>query len=440
MKLDKKRTIFVGFAFMAICAFWQVYDSIVPLILKETFDLNDAISGFIMAMDNVVAILLLPLFGTLSDKTNTRIGRRMPFIICGMLCAILLMFTLPIADRYELLWLFVIGLGLVLLSMASFRSPAVALMPDVTPKPLRSKGNAIINLMGTVGGIIMLLMIAILVPAGDRPNYFPLFVFTACFMFVCLAVLFKTTNEPRLAAKMAEESKALGVDDTVEQAAAQDVPLQKQTKKALRLGLISIFLWFMGYNAITTSFSKYANVYWGLEGGAFAYTLMIAQAAAIVSYVPSGMIASKFGRRKTILGGVALLTIAFGSCVFFKSFTGMIFVFFILAGMGWAAINVNSYPMIVEMSGTGSVGKYTGYYYSASQAAQIITPILSGFVLEYGWMLIGSTNPDAGYVLLFPYGALFVAASFFTILFMPKTVEVAPVEKKDILEQFDVGD
>lgn len=441
MKLDTKRTIFVGFAFMAICAFWQVYDGIVPLILKKTFDLNDAVSGVLMACDNVVALLLLPVFGSLSDKTNTRIGRRMPYIICGMLSAIVLMFLLPIADRNEILWLFIVGLGLVLLAMATFRSPAVALMPDVTPKPLRSKGNAIINLMGTVGGIIMLLMIALLVPEGDHPNYFPLFAFTACFMLACLLILVKTTNEPRLVARMAEESKALGVLDEEENTAAagESAPLQKKTRKALGLGLASIFLWFMGYNAITTSFSKYASVYWGLQGGAYAYTLIIAQAAAVVSYVPSGIIASKFGRRKTILGGVVLLTVAFGACVFFESFSGMIFMFFILAGMGWAAINVNSYPMIVEMCDSVNVGKYTGYYYSASQAAQIITPILSGLVLEYGWKLLGSSNPDAGYVLLFPYGALFAAASFVTMLLMPN-VDRKPAEKKGVLESFDVDD
>ncbi len=438
MKLDVKRTIFVGFAFMAICAFWQVYDSIVPLILKNTFDLNDALSGIIMAMDNVVAVVLLPVFGLLSDRISTRFGRRMPFIVCGMLCAIAVMFLMPIADNARLLWLFVLGLSLSLLAMATFRSPAVALMPDVTPKPLRSKGNAIINLMGAVGGIVILLVIALIVPEGEHPNYLPVYLFAGGFMLLCLLILVRTTNEPRLVARMAEESHALGVTDSVEKAAAAESPLHKVARRALRLELVSVFLWFMGYNAIITSFSKYANVYWGLEGGAFAYTLMIAQAAAIVSYVPAGLIATKIGRRRTILVGVALLAIAFGSCVFFQTFSGMIFFFFILAGVGWATINVNSYPLIVEMSGPQNVGKYTGYYYSASQAAQIITPILSGFVLEYGWKILGSTNPDAGYVLLFPYGTLFVAASFVTILVLPHAKHSSKPEMRSGLELFDV--
>ena len=438
MKLDTKRTIFVGFAFMAICAFWQIYDSIVPLILKNTFDLNDAVSGIIMAMDNVVAVFLLPVFGSLSDRTHTRIGRRMPYIIFGMLTAIALSMLLPLADHLEIKWLFIVALGLELLAMATFRSPTVALMPDVTPKPLRSKGNAIINLMGAVGSIIMLAMIGLLVPKGAHPSYFPVFGFVAGFMLVCLLILVRTTNEPKLAAKMEEESRALGVDERMDNVTEVASPLQKIARRALRLELASVFLWFMGYNAITTSFSKYANVYWGLEGGSFAYTLMIAQAAAIVSYVPVGYIATKIGRRRTILGGVVMLAIAFGSCVFFKSFSGMIFFFFILAGVGWASINVNSYPMIVEMAGPGNVGKYTGYYYAASQCAQILTPILSGFVLEYGWKILGSTDPDAGYVLLFPYGTLFVAASFVTMLLLPHGRHTAHPEKKGVLESFDV--
>ena len=438
MKLDTKRTIFVGFAFMAICAFWQIYDSIVPLILKNTFDLNDAVSGIIMAMDNVVAVFLLPVFGSLSDRTHTRIGRRMPYIIFGMLVSIALSMLLPLADHLEIKWLFIVALGLELLAMATFRSPTVALMPDVTPKPLRSKGNAIINLMGAVGSIIMLAMIGLLVPKGAHPSYFPVFGFVACFMLACLIILVRTTNEPKLTAKMEEESRALGVDERMDNVTEVASPLQKIARRALRLELASVFLWFMGYNAITTSFSKYANVYWGLEGGSFAYTLMIAQAAAIVSYVPVGYIATKIGRRRTILGGVVMLAIAFGSCVFFKSFSGMIFFFFILAGVGWASINVNSYPMIVEMAGPGNVGKYTGYYYAASQCAQILTPILSGFVLEYGWKLLGSTDPDAGYVLLFPYGTLFVAASFVTMLLLPHGRHTAHPEKKGVLESFDV--
>lgn len=434
MKLDTRRTILVGFAFMAICAFWQVYDSIVPLILKDTFDMNDTLSGAIMAADNVLALFLLPFFGSLSDRTHTKIGRRMPYILCGTALACLFALLLPIANAGRNLPLFLIALGLVLLSMAIFRSPAVALMPDVTVKPLRSKANAIINLTGTIGGVLMLGAIAILVPKGEHPNYLPLYLFMIAFMAIAVFVLFLTVREPQLHQKMLADSREL--EDEPEEEASADEKLPSAMRRSLLLVLASIFLWYMGYNAITTAFSKYANVYWGLEGGSFAYTLIIAQGAAIAAYIPAGLVASKIGRRKTILCGVAMLAVAFGSCAFFKSFGGMIFFFFILAGVGWASINVNSYPMVVEMSRGGNIGKYTGYYYTTSMAAQVLTPILSGAVLEYGWLVLGAADPNAGYALLFPYGALFVALSFVTMFFV-RHGDAKPLPKKSKLEVFD---
>ena len=163
MKLNNRRTILVGLAFLSICTFWQMYDSVMTLILTDTFKLNETLAGAIMAADNVLALFLLPFFGALSDKTSTRIGRRMPFIVGGTALAAVLMNLIPLLDdRYAAnpgtgtLVLFIIVLGLLLVSMGTYRSPAVALMPDVTPKPLRSRANAIINLMGAVGGILYL--------------------------------------------------------------------------------------------------------------------------------------------------------------------------------------------------------------------------------------------------------------------------------------------
>lgn len=437
MKLNTKRTLIVGLAFMSISAFWQVYDSIVPLVLKDVFDLRDDVAGFIMALDNVLALFMLPLFGALSDKTNTRFGKRMPYIVLGTLAACVFAFLMPVAVSARNLVLYIVTLGGALLSMATYRSPAVALMPDVTPKPLRSKANAIINLAGTVGGILMLGAIAVLAPK-DGVNYFPLYIVLIVFMLICIGGLFAKVKEPQLAAIAEEEAKAMGVKDEPETTDGAGVKMSKQAKVSFAFMLVSIFLWFMGYNAITTSFSKYANVYWGLQGGAFAYTLMIAQAAAIIAYIPVGIISTKFGRKKTIMGGIVLLTIAFGSCVFFKTFGGLIFFFFILAGFGWAAIGVNSFPMVVEMCKGADVGKYTGYYYTASQSAQIITPILSGLVLEHGYKLLNSANPDAGYVLLFPYGAIFAAASFITMIFVRHGDSKAAAKKG--LENFDIDD
>lgn len=435
MKFDKKRTFFAGFAFLSICAFWQLYDGIIPQILKNSFDMNDAVSGFIMAFDNILALFMLPLFGTLSDKTKTQYGRRMPYIVLGSITTIILMLLLPIADNTRNLTLFVSVLFFVLFALATYRSPAVALMPDITPKRFRSKANSIINLMGAVGGIVVLGAISILVPNTENPDHMPIFVFTSSFMLISLFVLIKSTNETKLVQKMIEESE--GYEDEIEIIPASNDTLPKDKKRSLVLILLSVFFWFMGYNGITTAFSKYAGIYWGLNGGSYAYTLMIAQVAAIISYIPVGIVASRIGRKKTILIGILLLTCAFGSILFFKSFSGLIFFFFILAGIGWAAINVNSYPMVVELSGGSSTGKYTGYYYTASQAAQVMTPILSGFVLEYGYILLGSSDPNAGYGLLFPYGTIFVALSFITMLFV-KHGDSKHIEKSEKLEYLDI--
>ncbi len=426
MRLNKKQTIFIGMAFMSICAFWQLYDGIVPLILKQTFDLNDTIAGVIMALDNVLALIMLPLFGMLSDKTKSRFGKRMPYIVMGTVFATVFMLILPIADNMNSFTLFAVGLGLVLVTMGTYRSPAVALMPDVTPKPFRSAGNAIINLMGAAGGIILLLAIAILVPKGEKPNYMPVFLFTAGFMVACIFVLVKTTNEVKLTEKMRIDSLKLG--EYEEKDTERTGKLSGKRKVSLLLILSSVFLWFMGYNAVTTAFSKYANVYWKLEGGMYAYTLIIAQAAAIAAYIPAGIAAEKIGRKKTILIGIVFLSAAFLGASFYKSFSGMIFVFFIFAGIGWAGINVNSYPMVVEMSKGTDVGKYTGYYYTFSMLAQVLTPILSGAVLEY-----------MGYKYLFPYAVVFVGMSFVTMLFV-RHGESRPARKKSHLEAFDVGE
>ena len=429
MKLNNKQTILVGLAFMSISAFWQVYDGIIPLILKNTFGINNATSGVVMALDNVLALFLLPVFGSLSDRTHTGIGRRMPFILVGTAAAAVAVILIPLGDRIYSLPLFLVGLGIALLAMSSYRSPAVALMPDVTPKPLRSKGNAVINLMGAVGGILMLLAIKVMVPKGDHPDYLPLFILLALFMAVCVLLLFFTVNEPRAAAEMQRQSAALGIeeDSGEETQPGEKTMLPPDVFRSLAFLLASIFLWFMGYNAVTTAFSKYAEHMWGMEGGDYALVLMVAQAAAIVAFIPVGIIAGYIGRKRTILLGIFMLASAFGGGVFFSDhFSWLLFVFFSLAGIGWAFINVNSYPMVVEMSRGADVGRYTGYYYAFSMAAQIITPILSGALL------------DVSYRLLFPYGMFFAALSFVTMLFV-RHGDNRPQRRKGI-EAFDVDD
>lgn len=427
MKLNTRRTILVGLAFLSISAFWQLYDSLIPLILKNTFQVSDTISGGIMAIDNVLAVFMLPLFGSLSDRVHTRIGRRMPFILGGTAAAVIAMLFLPFADNIGSLALFVTALFVTLIAMGSYRSPAVSLMPDVTPKPLRSKANAIINLMGAVGGVISLILISALVPKEGKPDYFPIFLIVAAVMvFSVLLLLWKIRENPL---RTEREKIDAGLSETEE---ADKVPakttLDPAVRRSLVLILISVACWFMGYNAVTTAFSRYAQIYWGIQGGGFANCLLIATAAAILSYIPVGSIASRVGRKKTILGGVVLLASMFAIGAAVKEYHIWINGLFALVGVAWAAINVNSYPMVVEMSKGSDIGKFTGFYYTFSMAAQIVTPILSGFLLEH-----------VGYFILFPYAAFFVVIAFFTMLFV-RHGDSRPLPKKSRLEAFDVDD
>lgn len=427
MKLNTRRTILVGLAFLSISAFWQLYDSLIPLILKNTFQVSDTISGGIMAIDNVLAVFMLPLFGSLSDRVHTRIGRRMPFILCGTAAAVIAMLFLPFADNIGSLALFVTALFVTLIAMGSYRSPAVSLMPDVTPKPLRSKANAIINLMGAVGGVISLILISALVPKEGKPDYFPIFLIVAAVMvFSVLLLLWKIRENPL---RTEREKIDAGLSETEE---ADEAPakttLDPAVRRSLVLILISVACWFMGYNAVTTAFSRYAQIYWGIQGGGFANCLLIATAAAILSYIPVGSIASRVGRKKTILGGVVLLASMFAIGATVKEYHIWINGLFALVGVAWAAINVNSYPMVVEMSKGSDIGKFTGFYYTFSMAAQIVTPILSGFLLEH-----------VGYFILFPYAAFFVVIAFFTMLFV-RHGDSRALPKKSRLEAFDVDD
>ena len=187
-----------------------MYDNIIPLMLQGTFGLGETVTGAIMAADNVLALFLLPLFGSLSDRVDTRLGKRMPFIAGGTLLAVTFLMLLPVADKGANLPLFVGALFALLISMGLYRSPAVALMPDLTPNKLRSKGNAIINLMGAVGGVYTLIMIKLLVGKGEHPGYLPLFASVGALMILSVGVLMLTVNEKRVKARLEAECRAAG--------------------------------------------------------------------------------------------------------------------------------------------------------------------------------------------------------------------------------------
>ena len=444
MKLNNKRTILVGLAFLSICAFWQMHDNVIPLILTKTFHMNETYSGVIMAADNILALFLLPFFGSLSDRTSTKLGKRMPFVLFGTGCAVILMNLLPLLDNSYAaepsplkLASFVIVLALLLIAMGTYRSPAVALMPDVTPKPLRSRANAIINLMGAVGGVLYLAFAAVLYPnskvkaleeAGKHVDYQPLFLIVSAVMFLAVGILFLTIRER----KLTEENQALEAQHPEWNLAVDDgsgnEALPKPVKRSLAFLLASIALWFIGYNGVTTWFSTYVDVVMGQGLGGASQCLLIATVGAVVSYIPIGALAAKIGRKRTIQIGIVLLAACFAMgyvlTTMYTTITPVMFVVFALVGFAWAAINVNSLPMVVEMCKGSDIGKFTGYYYTASMAAQVITPVLAGTLMR-----------QIDYRVLFPYAALFVALSFVTMLFV-RHGDVKAAAKKG-LEAFE---
>ena len=500
MKLNYRRTVLVGFAFFLICLFWQAYDTLIPKILTDKFGMSQTASGVIMALDNIVALFMLPLFGALSDKCRSRMGRRTPFILIGTIVAIALIFPLSISDRMQLenlsdgaedtreaslsrIWdadpeiadpdgagkahlqalfetkeeftsipltdangdpsegqtkyviparqayakavtkenpapmiLFMGALILLLLSMSVFRSPAVALMPDVTIKPLRSKANAVINLMGALGGILTLALGLVLgtgKPENDLMHYGTFFLIVAGLMALSLAIFLAFVREPRYVREMEEESERLGISSEVESEldeARREAAKHGGTGALLPLLLIlsSVVFWYMGYNAVTSKYSVYAGKVLGLD---YNLTLLLAQGVTILAFLPIGILSEKVGRKKMILAGVIMMTVAFSCCSFLRMNSPAILVdvLFCTVGIGWAAINVNSFPMVVELCNADNVGKYTGYYYTASMAAQTLTPILSGFFLDR----IGMTS-------LFPYAAICVFCAFVTMIFVKR--------------------
>lgn len=436
MKLNYKRTFLVGLAFFSISAFWQLYDGIVPLILRDTYGLNNTVRGLIMGADNLLALFLLPLFGALSDKK----GARMPFIVIGTALAVVIMMFIPIlqnsytaVNHAQSLLLFFVALGALLVSMGVYRSPAVALMADVTPKPLRSQGNAVINLMGAFGGVYTLAMIKFAVkenPDGSA-NYLLLFLAVALLMVVAISALLTTVREKKLVQAMKDIN--YGVSEEEDQGKAEVVDgkekLPAPVFKSLLLILATIGLWFLGYNAVTTFFTSYATATWSGGLSHASTCLLVATIAAVISYMPIGYLSAKLGRKNMIRIGLIVAAACFAFATFYAGeFTFALYIVFALVGFAQAAVTVNTFPMVWEISRVGNVGKYTGFYYTVSMAVQTVTPFLVGMCLD-----------QFGNAALFPYGFLFVLLALIPIS-LTKHGDNKPAPPAKKLEAFDVED
>ena len=423
MRLNYRNTFLAGLAFLGITAFWQMYDNVIPLILTNTFKMNETLSGLIMAADNILALFLLPLFGKLSDMTRTKVGKRMPYILVGTIGSVIMLNFLPVIDngvfegRSGALYTvtsFVICLGILLFVMSVWRSPAVALMPDITPKPLRSKGNAIINLMGALGGILYLAFAALMYPksvteGAEHVNYRPLFVVISIIMVIALIIMLIALKENKLAEENDDIERRHPEWDLTETTGKGSTRLPRPVLRSMLFLLLSITLWYIAYNAVTTWFTTYIDSVMGEGIGGASTCFMVASGGALVSYIPLGILQSRIGRKKSILFGTLLLAGSYFICFFLTVMMDSIgiiaYVVFALVGVAWAAISINSLPMVVEMCRGSDSGKFTGYYYTASMAGQVLTPVLAGTLMR---------NLD--YRILFIYATVFAFASFVTML------------------------
>jgi MFS family permease len=422
-KLDVKKTLLLSFGFFASSIAWSVYNSFVPQIL-EGFIASTTLIGFIMTFDNIFGVIFQPLFGGLSDRTRTRFGRRMPYIFIGLpICAVAFtiiprMGSLPSLMAVVIIFTFV---------MSAWRSPVVALMPDITPGPLRSQANGIVNLLGGVGSLIAFFAGGILFNIGG----FPLpFLMSAIMMLLALAVLALFVREPKEAYEpiaSAGQAKASEAEPAGEKIKKTDIKLTKEEKKSLLLILFGVFFWFTGYNAVETFFTLYATNTLGMSPGDASMTLSIFSLTFLVFAVPAGFIGAKTGRRRAILAGLAGLVVLFLPMIFLTNVWVTRACLF-LGGFFWALVNINSLPMVVKLSGEDKVGAFVGYYYFFSFSSQIVSPILFGFIRD----MVGH------YRVLFLYACIAFIVAAVSLFFVRHGEDNSePVTATQVLEGLD---
>jgi MFS family permease len=419
LKLDYKRTFLLGFGFLGISVLWILYNTYVPIFLQAGnpafeatsgattigFGLSAVLAGLIMTLDNIAAFFIQPLVGILSDRTRTRIGRRMPYILVGAPIAAIAFTLIPVAvnqippelsgQTSELggpLAFFMLAIGVMLLAMAVFRTPLIALMPDITPSPLRSKANGVINMMGGIGGLLATFGGAVLY----RIDKVLAFAVGSLILLAAVAVVFVYIKErlPEAGAATQQEDHWW---DTLRQAAA----IPREARQSLILILLAIFSWFVGYNAIETFFSSYATFRLGVSESTAGILLGFFTVTFIAFSIPGGMLAERWGRRRTILTGlVALALLLF--VMAFLPYVGAVAALLFLGGIAWSLININSLPMIVDLApGDRMLGTYTGLYYISGTLAAIVGPILNGWIIEL-------TNKN--------YNSIFVVAPVFLVV------------------------
>ena len=471
LKLNYKRTFLIGFAFFGILLLWQVYDSWCPTFLTDIFanrmygltsaelKLSDPskilnvqwLVGIIMACDNLAALILLPLFGRLSDKTKTPIGKRMPFILIGTVVSAIAFPFIPLFFHNNSIGGMVAMMAIVLIFMMMYRNPAVALMPDITPKPLRAKANGVINIMGYLGGAFatvlgIFLKLSDYINVTDRAQKMWIieipFIVASVLMIISALVLFLTIRENKLAAELKEDMEEGERQAAIENPVTDEGPMSTANKRMLLSILGAEFLWFMADNAIGTYIGNYVIYYLNSVSSATMILTIIGGVASVVGFATAGIVADKIGRKWTISIGLMATFVALFIMIFVHptgvvtgvngefSFPMFLYIVWVIKGFGMAWVHNCSFPMVVELCSSNKIGKFTGYYYAASMAAQTVTPVLLGFVFMKSG--IWGALPI--------YSMILIALSCIVFVFLVKNIKAKKVQNAKGLEAFGDDD
>ena len=405
-KLDYKAVALASLPFMGMISFWQVFDGIVPKMLTGTFGLDNTVTGAVMAIDNVFGLFLLPLFGILSDRCASKLGRRTPFILIGSLIATVAVPLIAFANGARSLPFFIFSVLLTLFAICMYRTMTVAVVADITPRPLRTKANSIQKIVGYAGTGVMLVAIAVMVPKGDNPNYVPLFMLQALMILGAAVVYIIRVREPKLVQKMHDDSLTMGIKES--EIDVSDDPADggraKITDRSVLFSVVMIlaatFFYYMSYNAMTTNISRYADMFFNMEGGSFAIINITTIVGALASYVPLANLSLKIGRKKVGLITGVIMVVAPAIIWFAPGFSPAMYLVFLLQGVALGGFDLCIFTMLLEVVDSNSVGRYSGYYYTVSMAAQVATPILSGMVMDVAPTML------FGYITLMGVGLL----------------------------------
>ena len=449
LKLNVKRTFIIGFAFFGILMLWQVYNNYCPLFLTDIFVRNyggkdtdyQYYVGALMALDNLFALFMLPLFGAWSDKTHTKFGKRMPFIVIGTILSAIVFPLIVVMFAIKSLAGVIVMMCLTLIFMQMYRNPAVALMPDITPKPLRSKANAIINVVGYVGAILGG-AVALIIPFksySDNTGVLLIpFIVCCVAMIITIALLFIKVKENKIIEEMVDDMKRGEEESELEENIVEDAPLSKKNKISLIIMIVAVFLWFASFNAVETFWSSYGQNH--LDISNYSLFTIVLTIASLASFVPAAFVSEKIGRKWTIVIGlgcmiIGLMLISFipqtkeiveVKNVFYHKTPFALYPCFALCGIGWAFINCCSYPMFVELASGKNIGRYTGLYYAASMLAQTLTPVCAGLLVYFA----------EKWDILFVYSTIVMAAALIVFIFV-NNVKAKNVKIKKGLEALD---